>query len=164
MEQKNLLTQALEFIQAQQRHRWWLRMMTGMAAVVVFLTTYLLILPAITMENSTFEVTATPSEAVLGEVIDSEIYTTNDNRSNTQTITKLEVKNADGTETISGDGDGFTFTATPATGTVATDVVNTTGLELPETGGMGTTIFYIVGGILVVGAGVLLITKKRMEK
>ena len=72
MEQKNLLSQALEFIQAQQRHRWWLRMMTGMAAVVVFVTTYLLILPAITMENSTFEVTATPSEAVLGEVIDLE--------------------------------------------------------------------------------------------
>ena len=47
---------------------------TGMAAVVVFVTTYLLILPAITMEHSTLEVTATPSEAVLGETIDTEIY------------------------------------------------------------------------------------------
>lgn len=80
-----------------------------------------------------------------------------------QTLTGLVVKNADGTETISGDGDGFTFTATVANGTVATDVVNTTGLELPSTGGMGTTLFYVVGGILVVGAGVLLITKKRMN-
>ena len=78
-----------------------------------------------------------------------------------QTLTDLVVKDADGTETISGEG--LTFTATVATGTVATDVVNTTGVELPETGGMGTTIFYIVGGILVVGAGVLLITKKRMN-
>ena len=72
------------------------------------------------------------------------------------------VKNADGTETISGDGEGFTFTATVATGIVATDVVNTTGLELPSTGGMGTTIFYIIGGVLVAGAGVLLIVRRRM--
>lgn len=79
-----------------------------------------------------------------------------------QTLTGLVVKNADGTETISGEGDGFTFTATVANGTVATDVVNTTGLELPETGGMGTTIFYIIGGVLVVGAGVLLIVRRRM--
>lgn len=79
-----------------------------------------------------------------------------------QTLTGLVVKNADGTETISGEGDGFTFTATVANGTVATDVVNTTGLELPETGGIGTTIFYIIGGVLVVGAGVLLIVRRRM--
>lgn len=42
-------------------------------------------------------------------------------------------------------------------------VINEAGSTLPSTGGMGTTIFYIVGGILVVGAGVLLITKKRMD-
>lgn len=87
-------------------------------------------------------------------------YTTNGAE---QSLTSLVVKNADGTQTISGDGDGFTFTATAGTGTVATDVVNTTGIELPETGGMGTTLFYIIGGVLVVGAGVLLVTKKRMN-
>lgn len=41
-------------------------------------------------------------------------------------------------------------------------VENLTGAELPETGGIGTTIFYIVGGLLAVGAGVLLVTKKKM--
>lgn len=41
-------------------------------------------------------------------------------------------------------------------------VTNQTGTELPSTGGMGTTIFYVVGSILVIGAAVLLITKKRM--
>ena len=66
MDQRNLLTYALEFIKMQRQYRWWLRAVTGMAAVVVFVTTYLLILPAITMENSVLEVTATPSEAVLG--------------------------------------------------------------------------------------------------
>ena len=43
-------------------------------------------------------------------------------------------------------------------------VVNNTGAELPSTGGIGTTIFYVVGSILVVAAGVLLITKKRMSR
>lgn len=42
-------------------------------------------------------------------------------------------------------------------------VVNFTGTELPSTGGMGTTIFYVVGAILVIGAGVILITKRRMS-
>lgn len=37
------------------------------------------------------------------------------------------------------------------------------GLKLPDTGGIGTTIFYVIGSVLVVGAGVALITKKRMS-
>ena len=42
-------------------------------------------------------------------------------------------------------------------------VLNQTGSILPSTGGMGTTLFYIFGAILVVGSGVVLITKKRMK-
>ena len=41
-------------------------------------------------------------------------------------------------------------------------VVNKSGTMLPETGGIGTTIFYIFGGVLVLGAAVLLITRKRV--
>lgn len=41
-------------------------------------------------------------------------------------------------------------------------VVNKTGTELPSTGGVGTTLFYIIGGIMVLAAAVLLVTKKRM--
>ena len=47
---------------------------------------------------------------------------------------------------------------------LSTDVVNQSGAELPSTGGIGTTIFYVVGGLLVVGAGIVLVTKKRMGK
>ena len=50
--------------------------------------------------------------------------------------------------------------------TASTSVIgiqNTLGSALPETGGMGTTIFYGVGGVLVAAAVVLLITKKRMK-
>ena len=44
------------------------------------------------------------------------------------------------------------------------NIINHSGVVLPSTGGMGTTIFYVVGGLLMVGAAVLLVTKKRMQK
>lgn len=46
----------------------------------------------------------------------------------------------------------------------AFNVENNSGTELPSTGGIGTTIFYIVGSLLAVGAVILLVTKKRMGK
>ena len=42
-------------------------------------------------------------------------------------------------------------------------VENSSGVELPSTGGIGTTIFYALGGLLAVGAAVFLVTKKRMS-
>lgn len=42
-------------------------------------------------------------------------------------------------------------------------VINNAGTVLPSTGGMGTTVFYVVGGGLMAVAVVLLVTKKRME-
>ena len=45
----------------------------------------------------------------------------------------------------------------------AVEVENNKGLELPSTGSIGTTIFYVLGSVLLVGAAVLLITKKRMS-
>ena len=42
-------------------------------------------------------------------------------------------------------------------------VINNAGTTLPSTGGMGTTVFYVVGGGLMAVAVVLLVTKKRME-
>lgn len=47
---------------------------------------------------------------------------------------------------------------------VGAEVINNAGVELPATGGIGTTIFYVVGGVLVVAAGVLLVVKKRTAK
>jgi len=46
---------------------------------------------------------------------------------------------------------------------VSTNINNESGSVLPSTGGMGTTIFYVLGTILVLGAGVLLITRRRMK-
>lgn len=58
----------------------------------------------------------------------------------------------------------ITFTTDKGTGALTTDVINKSGTTLPSTGGMGTTVFYVVGGGLMAVAVVLLVTKKRMEK
>lgn len=59
-----------------------------------------------------------------------------------------------------GDTNG---TGDASSGIVAGTIGNGQGATLPETGGIGTTIFYVVGGLLTVGAVVLLVTKKRMS-
>lgn len=68
----------------------------------------------------------------------------------------LEIKVTVGSTTTSGNGD-------TESGIVATDIQNNKGAELPETGGMGTTIFYVLGAILVLGAGGLLIARRRTD-
>ena len=58
----------------------------------------------------------------------------------------------------------YTVTADGAeTSSYTVRVENKAGTELPSTGGIGTTLFYVIGGGLMVAAIVLLVTKKRME-
>ena len=65
---------------------------------------------------------------------------------------------------VSDDGASMTHTLKQdATDVAEVGIENKSGTELPSTGGMGTTIFYVLGSILVIGAAVLLITKKRMS-
>ena len=45
----------------------------------------------------------------------------------------------------------------------AKQILNQKGAELPSTGGIGTTIFYIIGSALVIGAGVILVSRRRMN-
>lgn len=62
------------------------------------------------------------------------------------------------------------LTADKEVGTISTsgtttviEVENNQGTALPSTGGIGTTMFYVIGAILVLGAGVLLVTRRRMS-
>lgn len=57
----------------------------------------------------------------------------------------------------------ITFTPNTSDGSLTTYVENKSGSTLPETGGMGTTIFYVLGAILVLGAGILLIARRRTD-
>lgn len=56
----------------------------------------------------------------------------------------------------------YTLGETGGTGTI--NVLNEEGQKLPSTGGVGTTIFYLTGGTLVLAAGVMLMARKRAEK
>ena len=68
-------------------------------------------------------------------------------------------------ETLTGDvtTGQIAFAALENNEGLSADVINEQGVVLPETGGIGTYIFYIIGGLLAVGAVVLLVTKKRMS-
>lgn len=66
--------------------------------------------------------------------------------------------------TTAGTSASYTVKADGAeTANYTVRVENKAGAVLPSTGGMGTTLFYVIGGGLMVAAIVLLVTKKRME-
>ena len=74
----------------------------------------------------------------------------------------LTLTSLSGTKTTGTVGE-YTFASNNTEGSLTTDIVNQSGTVLPSTGGMGTTVFYVVGGGLMAVAVVLLVTKKRME-
>ena len=75
-----------------------------------------------------------------------------------QTLVVQDVTPSTATFTVDKDaGD------TDAHGNIYTGIANKSGATLPETGGIGTIIFYVLGSLLVVGCGIVLISKRRME-
>lgn len=84
------------------------------------------------------------------------------------TATTSNVQNWDGTAAtaltkLEVTADGEAGTTSLDNGSAAITVANNAGSTLPETGGIGTTIFYVVGAVLVLGAVVLLVTRKRVD-
>ena len=83
------------------------------------------------------------------------------------TLTVSDVKDKDGNVIMDASDStkkGFTISVNEDNATLSTNIVNLKGILLPSTGGIGTTIFYVLGTILVLGAGILLVTRKRMSK
>lgn len=62
-----------------------------------------------------------------------------------------------------GDVGTLTFTANKESGILSTKVVNKPGSSLPETGGMGTTILYVAGAVMILAAGAFLVMQKKAE-
>ena len=68
----------------------------------------------------------------------------------------VAINNSDNTATVENDQDVTKYVSG------GVEIVNQRGAELPSTGGIGTTIFYVIGAILVIGAGIVLVTRRRM--
>ncbi|MCD7752900.1 MAG: isopeptide-forming domain-containing fimbrial protein [Lachnospiraceae bacterium] len=104
--------------------------------------------------------TTTPGGYNTADEIDFviEATTSEDESRGTATVT-VTIKDANGTTISEGESATFSVSST----TISTTVVNNTGSILPSTGGIGTTIFYVIGSIMVFGAVVVLITRRRMR-
>ncbi len=64
--------------------------------------------------------------------------------------------------TATKDGEAATVSAAETSVLAAFNIVNKAGNTLPSTGGIGTKLFYLLGGLLAIGSGIVLVTKKRM--
>lgn len=78
-------------------------------------------------------------------------------------ITMTPTQDAEGNYTMSYSYENGNAVV-PEDGFAVASVANGKGNTLPSTGGMGTTLFYVIGGLMVAGAAVLLVTKKRMSE
>lgn len=104
------------------------------------------------LDDGYYRLTETEAPAGYNKLADSIYFTVSATHS-------MEETGANKQLTVTVDKGGFEIT----NGTVSTDVENRRGVELPETGGIGTTIFYIAGGLIVLFAVVMLVAKRRMK-
>ena len=85
-------------------------------------------------------------------------------------VITAEYKDTDGDgvkdtiDTLSATADSEDLATSISEGTVSATVENKSGATLPGTGGIGTTLFYIIGSVMILAAAVLLITKRRMRQ
>ena len=82
----------------------------------------------------------------------TEATTTEKNANGEFSVTSLKYKINDDADAKDGN---------TSTGVISANVENTSGSTLPSTGGMGTKLFYTIGGILMAGAAIVLVVRKR---
>ena len=75
-------------------------------------------------------------------------------------LTKLEILDENGNSIT---GEGKVFTTNLAAGTATTNIKNLTGSEQPSTGGMGTTVLYAAGTLMILATAAFLVMKKKAE-
>jgi len=107
--------------------------------------------------------TTVPAGYNKAEDITFTVTATYDKTSADPKLTSLTVTSADAhftvTTTTSTDGKFIT-----TNGIATTTVTNKKGSTLPSTGGIGTTIFYILGAVLVIGAGIVLVVRRKTAR
>lgn len=106
------------------------------------------------LDDGTYRITETATPAGYNTIAPFEFEITATHEVNSPDPKLLSLSASDVT--------GITIAANATTGVVSTTVENKSGATLPSTGGMGTTLFYVFGGIMTIGAAVVLVTKKRM--
>lgn len=91
--------------------------------------------------------------------VEFEVVATYPAESEDASLTVLVIKDKNG-NTISGDGEGFSFSTVVGDGEISTTIVNSTGIKLPSTGGAGAYFIY-AAGILAVAVGVVVFIPKK---
>lgn len=106
------------------------------------------------LDDGNYKLTETTTPAGYNSIapIEFTINATHDETSDDPKLTELSVSNVTGEAT---------FTASTTAGSLTTNVVNKKGSELPSTGGMGTTLLYVAGGILVACAAAYVVLNKK---
>lgn len=95
---------------------------------------------------------------LLGNDIGITITATLDKSENSPSLTALKIRVQNGPDATATESNGNV-----TMGIVSTVVENVAGAQLPLTGGIGTTVFYIAGSVLVLTAAVLSVTRKRRK-
>lgn len=98
--------------------------------------------------------TVTPEGYNTMDPITFEITATHDVESNDPTLTELSGNKVTGV---------IEFTVSQDDGSLTADVVNNKGSELPSTGGMGTTVLYAAGTLMILAAAAFLVMKKKAD-
>ena len=98
--------------------------------------------------------TKTPEGYNTMDPITFEITATHDVESSNPTLTELSGNKVTGE---------IEFTVSQGDGSLTANVVNNKGSELPETGGMGTTVLYAAGTLMILAAAAFLVMKKKAE-
>lgn len=94
--------------------------------------------------------------------VEFEVVATYPAESDNAALTVLVIKDKNG-NTISGDGEGFSFSTVVGDGKISTTIVNSTGIKLPSTGGAGTYFIYAAGILAVVVGVVVFMPKKKHD-
>lgn len=113
------------------------------------------------VKSGPYSITETAAPAGYNKLTaDVTVTATKTGETTTSTTTYLDADgNIVNTQT---EGGSTVLVSSDELSTASVVVVNKTGAEMPSTGGIGTTVFYVVGGTLVVGAAIFLLTKRRM--